>query len=319
LFELARLWRAYGNLWLNTRSKAARGVSLARDDGFGPPVRARKPQVFAGISATQFVRAVLRATLDQVLVNASAVAAGSTDEEHIHQLRVGLRRLRTALRELAPLDDRIVDDWEKPLAHAFALLGAARDSVTAARAVQPLLEVAGAPRVDWSAALDVDPVAVVQDGHFQAVLLDLLSFALQDDDGPRPRTHADLLAFLAERLSGLHRRIGRAAQRFERLPLEDQHKARKRLKRLRYLAEFAGPLYERGAVKRYLAHLEPAQDALGKHVDIAVAMERFRRQADVDAPALFAARYLEGYLGNTARLAHAALQEPARAQPFWNR
>jgi inorganic triphosphatase YgiF len=319
LFELARLWRAHGNLRLDTRSKAARGVSLARDDGFGPAVKARKPQVFAGIRGTPFVRAVLRVSLDQVLANASAVGAGSTDEEHIHQLRVGLRRLRTALRELAPLDARIAGDWEKPLAHSFALLGDVRDSVTAARAVQPLLELAGAPRVDWSTAANADPVAVVQDAQFQAVLLDLLSFALQDDDGPQPRTHADLLAFLAARLSRLHRRVGRAARRFERLPLEDQHKARKRLKRLRYLAEFAGPLYDRGAVKRYLAHLEPAQDALGKHVDIAVAMERFRKHRDVDAPALFAARYLEGYLGNTARLAHAALQEPARAQPFWNR
>ena len=126
LFELARLWQAYGNLCLNTRSKAARGVSLARDDGFGPPVKARKPRAVAGVSGTQFVRAVLRATLDQVLANASAVAAGSTDEEHIHQLRVGLRRLRTALRELAPLDERIDDDWEKPLARTFSLLGDAR-------------------------------------------------------------------------------------------------------------------------------------------------------------------------------------------------
>lgn len=319
LFELARLWQAYGNLVLDTRSKAARGVSLARDDGFGPPVKAHKPRVGADVGGTQFVRAVLRATLDQVLANASAVAAGSTDEEHIHQLRVGLRRLRTALRELAALDERIDDDWQKPLARTFSLLGDARDSVTAARAVQPLLELAGAPKLAWSTAANVDPVAVVQDTRFHAVLLDLLGCALEEEDGQRRRTPEDLRAFLAARLSKLHQRVGDAAQRFERLPLDDQHRERKRLKRLRYLAEFAGPLYDRGEVKRYLAHLEAAQDALGKHIDIAVAMERFRKDAAADSKALLAARYLEQYLGNTARLAHAALQEPARAHPFWNR
>ena len=39
--------------------------------------------------------------LEQVLVNASEIAAGSSDAEHVHQLRVGIRRLRTAMRELA--------------------------------------------------------------------------------------------------------------------------------------------------------------------------------------------------------------------------
>ena len=157
----------------------------------------------------------------------------------------------------------------------------------------------------------------MQDTRFQAVLLDLLGFALQDDEGQHPHPHGRSARVSRHEVVGnLHQRVDHAAQRFERLPLEDQHTARKRLKRLRYLAEFAGPLYARGAVKGYLAHLEPAQDALGKHIDIAVAMERFRKDADADAQALFAARYLEGYLGNTARLAHAALQEPRARNRF---
>src|SRR5262249_40645477 len=157
-----------------TVSKATRGTRLARNERYGPPVKASRPKVQPDMNGVQFVRAVLRATLDQVLANASEVAAGSSNEEHVHQLRVGLRRLRTALRELAPLDVQIDPKWEAPLAAAFRRLGDARDRVTAARAVRPLLENAHAPKVEWRETPAVDPVAIVHDATFQRTLVDVL-------------------------------------------------------------------------------------------------------------------------------------------------
>ena len=38
--------------------------------------------------------------LQQVLGNSSEIAEGTGTEEHVHQLRIGLRRLRTALRQM---------------------------------------------------------------------------------------------------------------------------------------------------------------------------------------------------------------------------
>lgn len=319
LFGLAKAWSAFGGLWLNTLSKATRGSRLARNEIFGPPVKASRPQVRADMNGPQFVRAVLRSTLDQVLANASEIAAGSTDEEHVHQLRVGLRRVRTALRELAPLDGQIDAGWNEPLALTFARLGEVRDQVTAARAVRPLLEQAHAPKLQWREAVAVDPVALVRDATFQGTLIDLLGYVLRERDGDRATQAApETIEHVRKRLITLHDRVCTAGKHFAALPIEEQHKARKRLKRLRYLAEFFAPLCNGKAVKRYLAHLEPAQDRLGEHIDVAVALDQFRKDAETDPQALFAVGFLEAHLGTTAQHAQTALKEVRNAQPFWN-
>ena len=320
LFELAKAWSAFGSLWLNTVSKAARGTRLARNESYGPPVKASKPKVQPDMNGVQFARGVLRATLEQVLSNASEVAAGSIDEEHVHQLRVGLRRLRTALRELAPLDAQIDAQWEKPLAEAFRALGDVRDRVTAAHAVRPLLEQVHAPKVQWNETSDaIDPAAIVRDAAFQSTLIDVLGHALQETtDGHTPLVPQAMLEQLRARLSKLHDRVESTGKRFTELQIEEQHKTRKRLKRLRYLAEFFAPLCDSKAVKRYLAFLEPAQDALGEHMDVAVALEQFRKDAQTDPQSLFAVGYLQAHLAHTAHHAHSALKDFANAQPFWN-
>jgi triphosphatase len=281
-------------------------------------VKAGKVQAQADIGGARYLRAVLRSTLEQVLANASEIASGSTVEEHIHQLRVGLRRTRTALRELGSLDPRANPGWDESLSKVFRILGEARDAVTAARAVRPLLEEAGAPKVEWAALPAVDPVATVRDTGFQATLIEVLGFALQEIEADQSTdAHMQLSAYLDGRLTKLHERVGAAAKRFETLSIDDQHKVRKRLKRLRYLAEFVAPLFDDKDAKRYLGHLEPAQDALGNHVDVSVAIERFREDAKTDAQALFALGFLEAHLKNTAHEAHTALKEVAKARPFW--
>ena len=321
LFALAKAWSAHGGLWLNTLSKAKRGSLLASNQAHGPPVKAGMPRLDGRMSGEQLLRAVMRSALDQVLANASEVASGSTDEEHIHQLRVGLRRLRTALRELAPLAKGVDPRWEEPLSETFARLGEVRDNETVARAVRPLLERAGAPKLQWEApAVEVDAGATVRDAKFQATLLDMLEFALREAAGGALSTpHAQALELVIRRLSKLHEQVVRGGKRFEGLPLEGQHQVRKRLKRLRYLAEFVEPLWKGKDAQRYLQHLGPAQDALGRHNDVAVAKENFRKDAEQDPKSLFAAGYLQAHLGITARAAHVALKQVTGAPRFWKR
>ena len=196
-----------------------------------------------------------------------------------------------------------------------------RDNETVARAVRPLLERAGAPKVRWEApAVDVDRGATVRDATFQATLLDLLEFALREEMGSAPATlHAQALDHVSRRLSKLHEQVVLGGKRFEGVPLEGQHKERKRLKRLRYLAEFVEPRWKGKDAQRYLQHLGPAQDALGTHNDVAVAQENFRKDAEQDPKSLFAAGYLQAHLGITARAARAALKQVAGAPRFWKR
>ena len=321
LFAVAEAWSRHGSLWLNTLSKSARGARLAEGREHGPAKKADTPKLEGQMSGDELLRAVMRSALDQILVNASEVAAGSVDADHVHQLRVGMRRLRTALRELGCLAGGADPAWEDGLSRTFALLGQVRDNETVAQAVRPLLEQVDAPKLQWDApASKVEAGATVRDAAFQATLIDLLGFAMRAQGDGEPKTsHAQAMEYISERLSKLHKRIARAGKRFKKLPPEDQHKVRKRLKRLRYLSEFVEPLWNEKAVGRYLKHLRPAQDALGHHNDVAVAMNKFREDAARDPAALFAAGYLQAHLQTTARSAHAALQEVGKARRFWKR
>lgn len=320
LFALAKTWSGHGGLWLNTLSKSQRGSALAHGQAHAPPLNVGAPQLNRQLSGEGLFRAVLRSALDQVLAHASEVASGNVGEEPIHQLRVGLRRLRTALRDLAPLSRGVDDAWATPLSAAFTRLGEVRDNETVARAVRPLLEKAGAPKLEWAAsAVRPDPVATVRDAWFQATLLDLLGFLHRDEVGASPMPQAQALKLIRQRLSKLHKQVALGGERFEQLPLQEQHRVRKRLKRLRYLVGFFQPLWPGRGARRYLARLGPAQDAIGRHNDIAVALENFRRDAEQDPKALFAVGYLQACLGNTARASRAALMRVTDRSRFWKR
>jgi CHAD domain-containing protein len=92
---------------------------------------------------------------------------------------------------------------------------------------------------------------------------------------------------------------------------------RKRLKRLRYLAELVGAMWAPKVTQRYLRRLSPAQDALGHHHDVTVAAAKFLADAQQDPMSLFAAGYLKAHEAVTARQAHAALAHVTLARCFW--
>ena len=321
LFALARAWSGHGGLWLNTLSKPRRGSVLADGQDHGPPFKASTPELDERVDGEELLRIVLRSVLSQVLGNASELASGSTADEHVHQMRVGLRRLRTALRELEPLAQGIDKAWEAPLADAFSRLGEVRDNEVVAKAVRPLLEQAGAPKLEWDAPrIHNDLGEIARDPKLQAVLLDVLDFASRDaTPASSARSPAQAHEHVEARLSKLHKQVTKGGKKFIDLPPVEQHKVRKRLKRLRYLAEFVETLWPDKATRRYLRHLGPAQDALGAHNDIAVAQELFRKDAKKNPDALFAAGYLQAHLGMTAQAAHDALKQVADTPRFWKR
>jgi inorganic triphosphatase YgiF len=318
LFAVAHDVLMHGGAWLSTITKAERGERLAAD-AEAAVVKAGALVLPRGADGDAALRAVLRNALDQVLPNASAVAEGSEQAEHIHQLRVGLRRLRTALRELAPLDGSLPPLLEAPLAEAFGLLGQRRDSESVGDAVRPLLEAAGAPRTTWAEGGFPDTRAAVRAPALQTAFLQVLQRVHAEAPPPGVLGHAELKARVAARLAKLHRQVLRDGRRFDRLPAEDQHRVRKRLKRLRYLAEFMGSLWPARAVARTIEALKPAQEALGAHNDTVVAAERFAADAKTEPDALFAAGFLRGHLALTEREARRALRAAAKVPPFWKR
>ncbi|WP_066341813.1 CYTH and CHAD domain-containing protein [Azohydromonas lata] len=323
LFELARPWVAAHGLWLSTAALARRGALLAEGRDVGPAIKAGVPALAWSQSPQALLRAIVASCLEQILPNAGAIAAGSVEAEHVHQARVGLRRLRTALRELGDFAPALDEAGAQVLATTFSRLGEVRDQEAVARAVLARLAQAGAPAgLQWPKAEGEvhPPAAAVRDPAFQAVLLDLLAFTLAEAPAEAPCKHdGGCRKALRRRLVKLHKQVVRDGERFTELPVEQQHRVRKRLKRLRYLSEFLAPLYGPQAVERYVEALRPAQDALGEHNDDAVGLEAFGRATATQPQAWFAVGWLNAQQASSARDCRRALRKVAEAPRFWKK
>lgn len=327
LCDLAQLWAQRHGLVLSTLSKAERGLRLMSGQAAGEAVKAQ-PMAYAqeggAPDGTAIQRAVIANCLAQILPNASEVAQGHTGVEVVHQLRVGTRRLRTALRTLDALHPgNFRNGWEAPLTAVFRALGSDRDDELLRTRIQPQLQAAGGPDLPLTPPADAPALdGVVTDPAFQAVLITLIAFssgaALQDSAvdsttlGAKPAR-----ALLARRLSALHRKVRAGGKRFKTLPAEDQHRVRKQLKRLRYLAEFVGPLFGRKATQRYLQRLAPAQDTLGDYNDHQVALHSYQQRATRDPKALFAVGWLSATLPAEAAQCQQELGRIKKSNRFW--
>ena len=281
---LAARWAQRHGLWWDVRSKAERGHRLALGEARTPPVKARAAPLDAGGGTAPAFATMVLACLAHALPNAAEVADGRGDPEHLHQLRVGLRRLRSVLREAADWSGdataarALEADWRE----AFARLGAVRDADAVAAALGPRLEALGAPPLaaalvagdeadtarSAGAADAAGTAGIVRDPALQALLL--RSLALVAAAGPASASLA-----LPEAAAALLRRAWRRAleghRQFESAPAAEQHRTRKRLKRLRYLFEFLMPLYPPKSARRMQRALAAVGEALGELNDLYVA------------------------------------------------
>jgi inorganic triphosphatase YgiF len=285
LYALARQWAERHGLWLDVRSKAERGDLLAEGRQAAPPATAARVRLGDAPQAQApgaLLRRMLANALAQLLANQAVLAAGCAEHEHLHQLRVAIRRLRSLLRLYGDWSAQVDASWEPGLREAFGRTGGARDRDAVAADVlpqlAPALAAAGLPPLELPApASDEDDAAVqlCRDGRFSALLIELLAFAGQPE--PPPVADAEPAAALpparrARRvLRRLLRRLRDDAAAFTEVDIDTRHRTRKRLKRLRYGLEFAADLFDTKDVKRLLAELRRAQDALGHYNDLLVA------------------------------------------------
>ena len=105
LFDIAHVLFPDGGLRFSRLSKAARGYLLAEQGRIDPPLAPRNAMEVAldpAQIAEQAARDVLRECLDQIATNV-VVVRKLDDPEGPHQLRIGLRRLRSAFSVYAPV------------------------------------------------------------------------------------------------------------------------------------------------------------------------------------------------------------------------
>jgi triphosphatase len=316
--DLARQWCAAHGLWISTIAKSMKGQRLRQAVPFGKATSADAPTYTAQTTAHDMMRAVVQTCLGQILPNASELASGSQDPDHVHQLRVGIRRLRTALRELAGLTDAIDPTWEDALVHAFRALGAHRDHSHLALVFQPQLLAAGGPEIDFKNTQGKPPDAgeAVRAPDFQAALLGLVGFTQHETPEP-PDTPGALKKAVAARLEKLHKRALRDGKKFLALSEAEQHGVRKRLKRLRYLIELTAPLFAARKVKPMTAALKPVQEALGLYNDELMALHAWRAMAHEQPNAWFGIGWLSARKQLNAKRCLKEIKAFSEIKPFW--
>jgi CHAD domain-containing protein len=263
-----------------------------------PPARLPKRPTAADVVRSALQRAVARIVTHDPLVRLRAPVG--VDDTALHQMRVGVRRLRSDLRTFAPLLER---EWASGLRGELgwiaAALGAAREAeVLRARLRRTAATDALAPLDEVSVArIDADLTARHEDA-LQALdkemcteryqhLLDALLVAATE---PRLSSRADEPAELV--LPGLVSRPWRlfafggngdegAGQLDPSSPDAAWHAVRVNGKRARYAVEAAAAVLggEAAALARALAAV---QELLGEHQDAAVAAETWLAIANAD-------------------------------------
>ncbi|HWI09826.1 MAG TPA: CYTH and CHAD domain-containing protein [Burkholderiaceae bacterium] len=324
VIETARRWGLRHGLWLDLRSKAERGDLLARGETVAPARSAQPLKLDVAMSAAQAWQAVLRNCADQILANASQIASGAHDAEHVHQLRVGLRRLRSALALFEPADaSAALGGGASAL---FRQLGAARDRVViegefaaALRAAMREAGVANEAPVPAASDTEAAPPELLRLHASQSLLLDLIE-AMHPGAGAEAG-RADALSPLrdrmAARLNHWHRQVVADAKHYVELDDAQRHRLRKRAKRLRYATEFCGALFERRAVRRYLKALRDLQERLGAVSDTTMAMCAFAPRADTEPAAMFALGWLAARRAALVAASGPELKRFAKVRRYW--
>lgn len=319
LVDLAGRWVQRHGLWLDVRSKAERGELLARGLAVRPPTGYRAPRLDPAQPMDDALRAMLAAALAQALPNAAALAGGVGEPEHLHQLRVGLRRLRSVLQLFDDVDpdDEAAAAQRQVLSSLFRALGAARDRDALAASVLPALAAAGGPALALPPSPPaVDAGALLRQAGSTRLLMGLLARAegapaVADTAGPAE----PVAAVAAQRLRRLHRRLAQAAADFASLDTEQQHRLRRRIKRLRYGVEATQSLWPAKTTRRYLDALRPLQDALGLCNDLQVALDTL--PLPDDAAGGFAHGWLVARRDQALQAAAQALQRWPRRPRAW--
>ena len=315
LFEIALQLSDSIPLWPGTRSKADRGYAL-RTGERPVAVRARLPEHSQEATLRELIIKVARSCLAQIGDNVDLAFEG-VDPEGVHQMRVGLRRMRAlvALSRRA-LPSARLGRLRGPLRWLSGLLGEVRDlDVLLEQRIDPFVErrssgVAFEALREEIVALREERRLALREalrsrrhahlmlelGHWVASLEEL-DLAGSESVGSLAR-RAD--SFAESALARLDRKARKLAPPALSGPPAARHDLRIALKKLRYASEFFRSLYGTKDAKRYLRRLSLLQDLLGSQNDIDTAERLLQDLLDRCPPeraSEFArvAGFIEGY------------------------
>ena len=317
LIKFIQPWVKQYHLWLDVRSKAQRGNLLAQDLTMSPAQFASPLQLKQKDSTDCALKQIVNNALQHLLPNATAIVAEQYNSEHVHQTRVAIRRLRSALRVFGDWSTDADPEWQEQLRTLFRQLGSTRDRDALSEGLLPRLQQAGAPFVQLPDAPEDNSIPIEESlRSLESVnlILALLQFVHQPC---ATKQKTQLEKDIAKKLQKLHQQICKDADHFLELDIESQHRTRKRVKRLRYCIEFIASLYPRKKIKNYLKDLKPAQESLGQFNDLNVAEAMFQDLVKRKQKVWFILGWIANEKKYILEQAQAHLDTYAKTDTFW--
>jgi triphosphatase len=343
LFDVARELTLAFPARLALKSKSERGYELI-DGEKEFPVKAAPVDLPAGASTRDAFQMIGLACLKQVINNEAALIRG--DPEGVHQMRVGLRRLRAAMSLFSTLlRDPQTEAIKTELKWLTGELGPARELEVLVNCVvapmktrgrrwrgMPLLSEELAHMRDAALTCARD---AVQSARFRVLTVDIAAWlqtgawTSPQDDLVRDQSNLTIEMFASEQLARRWHKIRKRGRVLGKLDARSRHKLRIQTKKLRYAAEFFAALFTtKRAVKRrkqFLSALELLLDGLGDLNDISVHAKRIAamgiRHRRAKPSRVFAAGLLTGREDARMEAAMMTTSEAyavlVKVKPFW--
>ncbi|MCM8595448.1 CYTH and CHAD domain-containing protein [Accumulibacter sp.] len=276
LFTTALALQADLPLHPETSSKAERGYLLASDAGL-QPARAGNVPLQAGMTSVGVFRTTVFSCLAQLQGNERGVR-DSDAPEFIHQARVAIRRLRSAIRLWRPLlPEDYVGNFDPRWRDVANAMGDTRNwDVFITEILPPIVKA-------FPEHADVQKLAVQARNHlascrkqaqaaltaptYSQLLLEFTGATVGLAESKKP----PLAAFVPRSLNKRAKRVAALAIETRDSNPEARHALRVALKRLRYALEFFAPLFPARRMQRYHQSAAGLLDLLGRMNDMAVA------------------------------------------------
>ena len=343
LFVLARALVADASVRLGVRSKGERGYLLL-DGRLGGVRKAEPLSLREDMTASEAFKAIAHACLRHMRLNED-VLLDHRDPDALHQVRVSIRRLRSAFSLYGDLirdaqSERLRADLKRlsePLGRARNLDVLLTKTLPKERARHPdekgllgLERHLEARRTEAYAEV----LAMLNSDAWRQHVLDLVTWInagpwlIDDSKKAEKARNQSAQAFAAGVLEKRRRQVKKRGRDLGTLSPEDRHQVRIAAKKLRYGAEFFGSLYTgKKAAKRHAAFVEALselQDCLGDLNDIATGHELLDDLTGTDlkaTSAVFAAGVtavdIEARSGKLLKAAAKAHKELVDIRPFW--
>lgn len=339
LFELARQLNELMPVRLQTLSKPELGFA-ALDPDTPLWTKAAPLGLQVGDSIDDTLQTIFAGCLSHLLANIDS-ARHRRHIEGVHQVRVAVRRLRSALRLFADfLPAEPSERLDNELSWFAGALGPARDwdvfrTELLAWAKPGIDDKKAYKAIDGVVARLQDEgyqrvAAAIDSNRFGGLMLELSRWQSlrvwrdQPLDSDTARLFDPIVDAAGPLLDALHRRVLKRGRKFVRLSVDDRHRVRIAAKRLRYGLEFLADLYDGKNRRAYQKRLSRLQDDLGHLNDVAVAE---RLVADIlnaapdDSRVAGAAGAVLGWHRRGLREGEPALlsdwRQFEKAKPFW--